>query len=235
SSNTNANNNTHSFIKTITMQSQQDTPFIREKAMAMGPYLVSEIPPHYLSAVELTDIPEMVRVLNINKDVYYGTASFEHPYTEAFAHARISRAIGYTTNKGYNTHWAMRLSPDGPLIGWIHMYLIPDMKEVHPDTGEPVKIAEIGYWVSPEYVGKGYASRSAQFIVHEIMFREFGCDIVRATAQVDNKASRAIMESTGMTCELESKSVFYPKFQEQRATCYYAIHRNESTKFIKEG
>ncbi|KAF9997031.1 hypothetical protein BGZ80_010200 [Entomortierella chlamydospora] len=215
------------------MQAEQDTPFVREKATAMGPYLVSDAPPHYLSAVEFSDIPEMVRVVNINKDIFNGTASFQYPYTEDHAHARISRAVGYTTNLGYNTHWVMRTSPDGPLIGWIHAYFNTKVNEVHPETGRPLKICEIGYWVSPEYVGKGYGSRSAQFVTHEIMFKEFGCDIVRADAFVDNKGSRTILENIGMVCEVESITEFIPKFQEQRVICCYAVHRSEATQTIK--
>ncbi|KAF9107768.1 hypothetical protein BGX27_008615 [Mortierella sp. AM989] len=217
----------------MTMPVKPETLFARENATAMGPYLVSENPPHYLSAVELSDIPEMIRVININKDIYNGTASFEYPYTEAHAQARISRAIGYTTDLGYNTHWAMRTSQEGPLMGWVHVYFNPNTDELHPETGKPLKIAEIGYWVSPEYVGKGYAARSARFVTHEIMFKEFGCDIVRAEAYVDNKASRMIMERSGMICEIEATTAFIPKLQEERVVCCYAVHRNESTRSVK--
>ncbi|KAI1315569.1 hypothetical protein EDD11_000643 [Mortierella claussenii] len=200
--------------------------------MAIGPYVICDNPPHHLTAVELADIPEIVRVLNINKDVYNGTGSFQYPYTEEYALARINRAHGYITDKGYNTHWAMRTSPDGPLIGWIHVYFNQDKDEVHPETDRPLKIADIGYWVSPEYVCQGYGSRSAKFVVNEILFKTFDIDIVRGEAYTHNKASIKVLKSAGMFCEVEEMTVFIPKFQEQRVISAFAAHRDMSTKSV---
>ncbi|KAG0199754.1 hypothetical protein BGX28_007016 [Mortierella sp. GBA30] len=210
-------------------QDQEKPAFTRENARMMGPYFVCENPPHYLSAVDFSDIPEMVRVLNIDKEVYNGTASFQYPYLESHAHARIARADGYIKTRGYNTHWAMRTSPKGPLMGWIHTHFDED---IHPRTGRTLKVGHIGYWVSPEHVGKGYASRSAQFLVNELMFKEFDCDIVRAEAYVYNRPSRKVLESTGMKCEVEERTVLIPKLQEQKIICCYAIHKDESTKSV---
>ncbi|CAO3574415.1 unnamed protein product [Mortierella alpina] len=211
-------------------QTQEQPLFDRAKATAMGPYLLCEDPPHYLSAVGFEDIPEMVRVLNLDKNIYNGTASFEYPYLESHAQARVARAVNYTTTLGYNTHWVMRTSPNGLLMGWIHSYMPPAGDEVHPETGRALKIGEIGYWVSPEYLGKGYASRSARFVVQEILFKEFNCDIVRAEAYTHNAGSRKVLESAGMECEVEAKTVFIPKLQEQRVICCYAAHQDDSTK-----
>ncbi|KAF9570923.1 hypothetical protein EC968_001172 [Mortierella alpina] len=211
-------------------QDQEQPLFDRAKAKAMGPYLLCEDPPHYLSAVGYEDIPEMVRVLNLDKNIYNGTASFQYPYLESHAQARVSRAVGYTTSLGYNTHWAMRTSSDGLLMGWIHAYMPPGVEEVHPETGRALKIGEIGYWVSPEYLGRGYASRSARFVVQEILFKEFNCDIVRAEAYTHNVGSRKVLEGAGMECEVEAKTVFIPKLQEERVICCYAAHRDASTR-----
>ncbi|KAG0319328.1 hypothetical protein BGZ99_005148 [Dissophora globulifera] len=216
------------------MITEQTTPNAQQQqhVIAMGPYRVSEDPPHYLSAVDFNDVPEMVRVLNINKDVHNGTATFHYPYLESHAQARIARAMSNRTDKGYNSHWAMRISPDGPIMGWIHAYFNPTVQEFHPVTGRPLVIADMGYWVSPEYVGKGYASRSTRFVVHEILFKEFECDIVRSEAYPHNVGSRKAMQAAGMEQEYESKTVFIPKFQENRIVCGYAVHRDESTKIV---
>ncbi|KAF9274412.1 hypothetical protein BGZ68_000697 [Mortierella alpina] len=214
-------------------QNQEQPLFDRAKAKAMGPYLVCENPPHYLSAVGFEDIPEILRVANLDKNIYYGTASWQYPFLEEHAHVRVSRAVGYTTTKGYNTHWAMRTSPEGPLVGWIHAYLRPEGEEAHPETGRVLKIAEIGYWVSPEYVGQGYASRSARFVVQEIMLKEFNCDIVRAEAYAYNIGSRKAMEYAGMECEVEAKTIFSPKLQEEKVVCFYAVHKDDSTKNVR--
>ncbi|KAF9325277.1 hypothetical protein BG006_011227 [Podila minutissima] len=60
------------------MSTGQDmtTPQETENIKGMRTYLVCENPPHYLTPVNDSDVPENVRVLNINKDVYYGTATF---------------------------------------------------------------------------------------------------------------------------------------------------------------
>ncbi|CAO3574161.1 unnamed protein product [Mortierella alpina] len=94
--------------------------FTREEAICMGPYTVSTDPALYLSAVELSNVPEMVRLLNINKDVYNGSAIFQYPYLESHAQERIQRAHEDITTLGINTHWAMRTTPTGPMIGWAH-------------------------------------------------------------------------------------------------------------------
>ncbi|KAF9435629.1 hypothetical protein BGZ76_005860 [Entomortierella beljakovae] len=214
----------------LAMTAEQETKFTRETAKSMGPYKVSEDPPHYLSAVDFSDTEEMIRVINIDKSIFNGTATFQFPYLKEHADARIARAVDHILNQGINTHWAMRTSPDGPLIGWVHVYFLPDITEKHPETGKTLKIAEIGYWVSPEYSGKGYASRSARFITHEVLFKEHGCDVVRADALLENKSSRKVMESYGMQCEVESRYQYIPKHKENRLVCGYAIHQSESTK-----
>ncbi|KAI8602874.1 hypothetical protein EDD21DRAFT_413553 [Dissophora ornata] len=50
----------------------------REEASCMGPYCIPSPPssPHYLSAVDRSDIPEMLRILNIDDSVFLGTAGF---------------------------------------------------------------------------------------------------------------------------------------------------------------
>ncbi|KAF8931101.1 hypothetical protein EDD21DRAFT_165320 [Dissophora ornata] len=214
------------------MAAIQETPSARENAMAMGPYMICEDPPHYLSAVGFKDIPEMVRVLNINKDVYNGTSSFEYPYLESHAQARVARAVANTAEKGYNTRWAMRTSPEGPLIGWIHTHSEPTINEVHPETSRPLKVTSIGYWVSPEYTRKGYAGRSARFVTQEILFKELDYDIVRGESYLYNTGSRKAMEGAGMVLEMEAKSVFIQKLQEERNVCCYAAHRDNSTRSV---
>ncbi|KAF9917955.1 hypothetical protein FBU30_000427 [Linnemannia zychae] len=194
-----------------------------------GPYLLSTDPPHYITPVELDDVPEVVRVININTDIYYGTGSFEYPHLDSHARNRIEARIKGNNETGYTTCWAMRTSPDGLLIGWIHAHFLPPGTETHPDTGKDLKVGVIGYWVSPEYVRRGYGSRSARFITHEILFKERDCDIVRAVAHKDNIASRRVLEAAGMRCEVEDKVVFVPKLGKEMLDYCYAAHRDSST------
>ncbi|KAG0375451.1 hypothetical protein BGX24_009069 [Mortierella sp. AD032] len=216
----------------MTQEDKAPTPRNRDNKCS-GPFLVSEAPPHYLSAVEYTDIPEMVRVLNLDKDIYNGTASFQYPYLKSHARTRIENAFVRDNASGYTNCWAMRTSPEGPMIGWIHAHFLPeDGTRVHPATGRDLKIGVIGYWVGPECVGKGYASRSARFVVQEYLFKERGCDIVRAEAYTHNRPSRKVIEAAGMSCEVEEWTAFIPKLQKDMVICCYAIHRDESTKSV---
>ncbi|KAI8596502.1 acyl-CoA N-acyltransferase, partial [Dissophora ornata] len=214
--------------------------FTRESAQCMGPYALSDPPQGlYMSAVEFSDIPEMVRLLNINQDVYHGSALFQYPYLESHARDRIQRAHDTIISTGINTHWALRQSPsskEGPLIGWAHLHFdhhdSTSRPAVHPKTGRPLKVAEIGYWLSPEQTGKGYAAKMAKYLVDEIAFKEMGCDIVRAVSYVENIPSRKVAERSGMELELETKSIMIPKLGVMRDVCCYAAHKDEATKGI---
>ncbi|KAK3813300.1 MAG: acyl-CoA N-acyltransferase [Benniella sp.] len=210
--------------------------FTRESAICMGPYTVSMDPALYLSAVEFSDIPEMVRILNINQDVFNGSAIFQYPYLESHAQERIQRAHDHITTHGINTHWAMRTSPTGPLIGWAHLHFEHYNEEhpqpVHPVTGEPLLEAEFGYWLSPEHTRKGFAAKAATYLLHEVIHKEMNCDIVRAVSYVENKASRTVAERAGMTLELESVSLFVSKLGVYRTACCYVSHKDEATKRI---
>ncbi|KAF9917954.1 hypothetical protein FBU30_000426 [Linnemannia zychae] len=215
-------------------QEETKAPVTRNKDnKCSGPFHLSNDPPHYLSPVEMSDAPEMVRVLNINKEIYSGTATFQYPYLDSHAHARIENAINHDNTAGYTQTWAMRTSPEGPIIGLIGIHFLPeDGSRLHPVTGKDLKIGVIGYWVSPEFVGKGYASRAARFVVQENLFKERGCDIVRAEAYTHNTPSRKVLEAAGMTCEVEEWTTFIPKLQKDMIICCYAAHRDESTRSV---
>ncbi|KAF9174905.1 hypothetical protein BGX21_008825 [Mortierella sp. AD011] len=226
------------------MVGPQISTFTRENAQCMGPYKISKegSPDLYLSAVEFSDIPEMVRLLNINQSVFNGSAIFQYPYFESHARERIQKAHDTIISTGVNTHWALRLESKStsPLIGWAHLHFehYDESKgqspPIHPKTGRQVKAAEIGYWLSPEHTGKGYAGRMATFLVSEVVLKEMDCDIVRAVSYVDNMASRKVAEKTGMKLELERISIFVPKLGPgvQKDVCIYALHRDDATKEI---
>ncbi|KAG0348557.1 hypothetical protein BG004_004802 [Podila humilis] len=195
---------------------------------AMGPYLVKENPPHYLSAVEMSDVSEFVRIANINKDIFNGSATFQFPFLKSHAQSRLQKSIANRQSSKINMHWAVRTSPKGPMIGWVHAYFRDATSlEVSPKTGSSLKIAEIGYGISPEYTGKGYGSRSARYVVQEILFNELDCDIVRGESYVENIGSRRILEASGMKCEVEENSVYIPKLQQDRLTCWYSGYKDQ--------
>ncbi|KAF9577603.1 hypothetical protein BGW38_007087 [Lunasporangiospora selenospora] len=167
-------------------QAAEEREALLKAGRCTSDYTVSLDPPQYLTPVYYSDIPEMLRILNINKDVYNGTSSFQYPYLESHARARIDRARERLKANGYNN--------------------------------------------VPEYAGQGYPTRSAEFLIHEILFKELEADIVRAEALVENEASRKVMIKLGMECELERRREFLSKFQQYKTICCYSIHRNPDTK-----
>lgn len=94
------------------------TPQETEDIKGMRTYLVCENPPHYLTPANDSDVSEIVRVLSINKDVYYGTATFQFPFLESHALKRLEMVNRYRESLKFNSHFAVRTSPTGPLIGW---------------------------------------------------------------------------------------------------------------------
>ncbi|GJJ69886.1 hypothetical protein EMPS_02235 [Entomortierella parvispora] len=191
----------------------------REEAQCMGPYFVSQEPPLFLSAVLHSDIPEMVRILNLDDSVFRNSSYFKFPYPEDLARTHVARADRVIESQGVNAHWAMRTSPDGKIMGWLSLHPIkpkpPTATEAttaaavgatsenalsHPLVPK-VKEGRTGYWVSPEYRNQGYARRALAYLLNEIAAKEQGFDLVRADAYAENLASQRVMERAGMVLQ----------------------------------
>lgn len=112
----------------------QPPQYSREEAQCLGPYLVSEDPPHYLSAVSPSDIPEMVRILNLDDSVFRNSSYFKFPYPEDLARIHIARADRVIETRGINAHWAMRTSPEGKIMGWVSLHPVKSKSPVTTPT-----------------------------------------------------------------------------------------------------
>lgn len=66
--------------------------------------------------------------------------------------------------------------------------------------GETGGIAEIGYFLLPEYWGKGYASEATELMIG-YCFTELGLHKVMATCDAENRASESVMKKCGMLRE----------------------------------
>ncbi|KAG0252657.1 hypothetical protein DFQ27_007930 [Actinomortierella ambigua] len=188
----------------------------------MGPYMVSQEPPLYLSGITKEDLPEMVRVANLDQAIFNGTGTFLYPFLDSHAEQRLAGAERYRANRGYNGQWAMRTRPDGPLIGWISVYEFEEADWAkHPVTGRALKTVETGYWMSSEYAGQGLTSRAMLFIKEEIVVKELQAELFTADAYVWNRASQRVLEKIGMSVSVANKKVFIPKFGEEREVVTY--------------
>lgn len=68
--------------------------------------------------------------------------------------------------------------------------------------GEMGGLAEIGYFISPEHWGKGYASEICQMLFG-ICFQQYHAHKVYAACNAENKASEKVMIKAGMQKEAE--------------------------------
>ncbi|KAF9435068.1 hypothetical protein BGZ76_006946 [Entomortierella beljakovae] len=196
----------------------------------MGPFQVSES--IYLTPVWETDVQELYRILNINKDVADGLYSpnmvFPFPMTNAVSF--VERHKNNRLNNEDITSWAIRQSVDGPIIGIVGL----DEME-HGDLGlcykeqsggdiqkeqELMSCCSIGYWISPEYEGKGIMTRVVMYAADHLAPKELGYERVHAEAWEENKASAKVMQKAGMR-PARGIPVFVPKFKSMKNIIHY--------------
>ncbi|MCL1048535.1 GNAT family N-acetyltransferase [Shewanella abyssi] len=65
---------------------------------------------------------------------------------------------------------------------------------------QPLKKAEIGYWLSAEYQGKGIVSKSVSKLIN-IAFTDLGLEKIEIMAATENSASRRVAERLGFNLE----------------------------------
>lgn len=70
------------------------------------------------------------------------------------------------------------------------------------------RVAEIGYWSSPEVRGRGITTRALQ-VLSEWAFRELDAERLQIRADVENTPSRRVAEKAGFTYEGVLRSAGY--------------------------
>ena len=87
-------------------------------------------------------------------------------------------------------HWGIELKEEKLLIGSISSVIFE----------ENTKTVEVGYCISRKYWNQGLTSEALRRII-EYFFDSVGVNVVRATFDTRNIASRKVMEKCGMTFE----------------------------------
>jgi RimJ/RimL family protein N-acetyltransferase len=106
------------------------------------------------------------------------------PYLPEHAHGFVTEFVAGGWPKGSPT-WAIREIADGArLVGMISL------------AAQPVRSAEIGWWLAPEARGRGLMTRATQLVV-DAAFDRMGLDRVEWRAFAGNEASRAVAERVG--------------------------------------
>ena len=129
-----------------------------------------------------------VSIMCNNYNVYKSTLGLPYPYPIECAIAWInSHEENYSSDKSYT--FAITLKEDGKLLGCIGV-------SYHKNN----RNGEIGYWISEEYWGNGYATEATKAII-EFAFKEKSYHKVYARHFASNPASGRVMEKCGMKLE----------------------------------
>jgi RimJ/RimL family protein N-acetyltransferase len=142
---------------------------------------------------EISDLEKLVEHANNSNIAKWLTNQFPYPYTEIDGRAYIEMVMNDSINKVF----AIDISGDA--VGSIGIFLQSD---VH------CKNAEIGYWLSEKYWGKGIMTEAIKEIV-EYGFKTF--DIVRIYARPfsTNKGSQRVLEKARFRQEARLEKALY--------------------------
>ena len=110
---------------------------------------------------------------------------FPHPYTPADAKEFIGRMLA----KDVETNFAIDVR--GEAIGGVGLMLHDDVERCS---------AEIGYWLSEEYWGRGIMTEALTAVV-EHAFSQFELSRIYAVPFAGNAASNKVLEKAGFTLE----------------------------------
>jgi RimJ/RimL family protein N-acetyltransferase len=87
--------------------------------------------------------------------------------------------------------WAAIEKSSGNFIGWSGLKFIREYENNH------INFYDVGYRLSPEYWGKGYATESAKAAI-EYGFTKINMNEIIGSANIENKASRRALEKCGL-------------------------------------
>lgn len=144
-----------------------------------------EFKPHNIDlAKEFAELKNIPEILNNGYD------KTPNPYTEKDAIAFINKEIGKTPGERFLIYW------NNEIAGEIGITLKDDVFRLN---------AEIGYFISKEFWGKGLATQAVKKMT-EYTFKHF--DVVRLVAGVFdfNKSSMKVLEKNGYYLESVRKN-----------------------------
>jgi RimJ/RimL family protein N-acetyltransferase len=123
------------------------------------------------------------------REVADTTVSIPHPYDLDHALAWIGQQRREAV-RGRATNFAIRLLPDGPLIG------SAGLRDIDPEHLQ----AELGFWIGREWWGKGYAREAAAAVV-QFGFDSLGLNRIYGHHMARNPAAGKVLSASGMQQE----------------------------------
>jgi len=166
--------------------------------------ILREIIPEDVEAFFAMDSnPEVVKYVGIK------------PLTDISQSAAVIESIRNQYTENGIGRWAVILKENGKLIGWSGLKLI---KEINNHQN----IHDLGYRLTPEYWGKGYATETSKAVLN-YGFNEMKLDTIFAYADIKNQASNHVLRKLGF----EEKG----KFIDEGDTCFWFELKKENFKY----
>lgn len=151
------------------------TPTLLTARLLLGPF-------------DPADAAELQRLAGA-REIADTTVSIPHPYELDHALAWIGQQRREAV-RGRATNFAVRLLPDGPLIG------SAGLRDIDPEHLQ----AELGFWIGLEWWGRGYAREAAAAVIR-FGFESLGLNRIYAHHMSRNPAAGKVLVAAGMQRE----------------------------------
>ena len=148
-----------------------------------------------------------------HREVALNTERIPHPYPDGAATAWIE-TLQPAFDEGREVTLAITLRGSGELVGAVGLVI----DRFHD-------VAEIGYWISVPYWGKGVATEAARALV-SWGFTTLGLERVQAAHFTRNPASGRVLQKIGMRYEGRKRHAM-KKWDEYQDVEMYAVLREE--------
>lgn len=161
---------------------------------------------------QITDLSQLVRLLNNVNIVQYMSNQIPHPYTEDDGKLFLSKIEDQSPIQVF------AIAFNKKLVGSIGIFPQADIYE---------KNAETGYWLDENYWGQGIMPKAIHQIV-EYGFKTFDVTRIFARPFSNNKASQRVLQKAGFTHEATIKEGVY-KNGKYLDSMIYSIRKIPST------
>ncbi|KAG0217750.1 acyl-CoA N-acyltransferase [Mortierella sp. GBAus27b] len=138
-----------------------------------------------------SDKNSLLEYLNDSR-VYQWLLGPPNPYKSEHADHRISSRVDRMTKRGTPLSLVFRDMTTGKAIGAVG---------VSDSSDDDLEGDDIGYWLAPEYHGKGLMAKALKIVLKRIPIDEIGKRKFNAHAFVGNMASRRTMEKVGFVIQ----------------------------------
>ena len=158
--------------------------------------------------------PQDATVLSelMSEDISRWVAAWPYPLSPAAA-AEIVETARAGAVDGTGLPMVAIETRTGQTVGWLKIDI----------TAGSERIVELGYWIAEPAQGRGYAFEIAK-AASDFAFSQLDADAIIAGAQIENRASHALLAKLGMTPS-DEKPVWAPARQRWETCKFWRLER----------